>query len=160
MLKDDFIAMSFPAKHTILDSKAEECGFKKPGFLKADVHQASPNTLSFATLPLLVLILRGHWMLESKLADKGSEVCNYFQGNAQQHMTISFAKWFLLFQRSYNRKNNQNPQRHCPNKYSNQKDKIDRSCPRFCHKIKFYYVRKAHSLLSLPLSVSPWQTHI
>ncbi len=45
------------------------------------------------------------------------------------------------------------------NKYSKQKDKIDRSCPRFCHKIKFYYVQKAHSLLSLPLSVSPWQTH-
>lgn len=49
-MKDDFIAMPFPANHTILDREAEECGFNKHGFLKADVHQPSPNPL-----PLLVL---------------------------------------------------------------------------------------------------------
>ncbi len=37
------------------------------------------------------------------------------------------------------------------NKYSKQKDKNDRSCTCFCHKITFY-VRKAHTL-SLPLSL-------
>jgi len=40
------------------------------------------------------------------------------------------------------------------NKYSKQKDKIVRSCPCFCHKIMFYYVRKAHGLLSLSLSLT------
>ncbi len=48
------------------------------------------------------------------------------------------------------------------NKYSKQKDKIDRYCPCFCHKITFYYVRKAHSLLSLypALGLSLTDTHI
>jgi len=60
-----------------------------------------------------------------------------------------FAKWFLLFKRSYNRKitktHNDTDQ---TNKYSKQKDKIDRSSPCFCHKITFYYVQKAHSHVS------------
>ncbi len=66
-----------------------------------------------------------------------------------------FAKWFLLFQRSNNRKitktHNDTGQ---TNKYSKQKDKIDRSCPCVCHEITFYYVWKAHSLLSLSRSRS------
>ncbi len=37
------------------------------------------------------------------------------------------------------------------NKYSKQKDKINRSSPCFCHKMTFYYEWKAHSLLSLSL---------
>ncbi len=75
-------------------------------------------------------------------------------------VTYHFAKSFP-FQRSYNRKitktHNDTGQ---TNKYSKQKDNIDRSCPWFCHRITFYYVRTAQPNLSLPLSVSPSQTHI
>lgn len=46
--------MPFPANH-YLDSEAEECGFNKHGFLKADARPPSPNPLLYSTLPLLVL---------------------------------------------------------------------------------------------------------
>ncbi len=104
------------------------------------------------------------------LADEHSKVCNYFQGNARTAnvvpgsswphcMAYQFAKWFELFQRSYNSKitktHNETGQ---TNKYSKQKDKNDRSCPCFCHKITLYYIWKAHTL-SLPLSL-PHRPHI
>ncbi len=105
------------------------------------------------------------------LADERSEVFsgkrkeNVVPGSSLDHIAwpYHFAKWCLLFQRSYNRKitktHNDTGQ---TNKYSKQKDKIDRSFPCVCHKIKFYYVRKAHSILSLSpaLGLSLTDTHI
>ncbi len=87
----------------------------------------------------------------------GRHTANVVPGSFRDRITIlyHFAKWFLLFQRSYNRKitktHNDIGQ---TNKYSKQKDKIDRSSPCFCLKIKFYYMRKAHILLSLSRSQS------
>ncbi len=87
----------------------------------------------------------------------GKRTANVVPGSSLDRITVPyhFAKWFLLFQRSYNRKiiktHNDTGQ---TNKYSKQKDTIDRSCPCFCDKITFYYVRKAHSLLSLSRSRS------
>ncbi len=47
------------------------------------------------------------------------------------------------------------------NKYSKQKDKIDRTCPCFCHKITFYYVWKGQAYsLSPTLGLSLTDTHI
>ncbi len=87
----------------------------------------------------------------------GKRTANVVPGSALDRSTwpYQFAKWFMLFQRSYNRKitktHNDTGQ---TNKYSKQKDKIDRSFPCFCHKSTFYYVRKAHNLLSLSRSRS------
>ncbi len=84
----------------------------------------------------------------------GKRMAKVVPGSSLDRITwlYHFTKWFLLFQRSYNRKitktyNNTGQ----TNKYSKQKNKIDRSCPCICHKIAFYYVWKAHSLLSLSL---------
>ncbi len=59
------------------------------------------------------------------LADERSKVCNYFQENALR--PYHFAKWFQLFQRSYNSKiskaHNDTGQ---TNKYSKQYDKNNR----------------------------------
>ncbi len=76
----------------------------------------------------------------------GKRTDNVVPGRSWPHyMTISLRQMILLFQRSYNRKitktHNDTGQK---NKYSKQKDKIDRSCPCFCHKITFY-VRRAHT---------------
>ncbi len=87
----------------------------------------------------------------------GKRTANVVPGSSLDCITVPyhFAKSFLLFQRSYNRKitktHNDTGQ---TNKYSKKMYKIDRSCPCFCNKIMFYYVRKAHSLLSLSRSRS------
>ncbi len=84
----------------------------------------------------------------------GKRMATVVPGSSLDRITwlYHFTKWFLLFQMSYSRKitktHNNTGQ---TNKYSKQKNKIDRSCPCFCHKIAFYYVWKAHSLLSLSL---------
>ncbi len=109
-----------------------------------------------------LLILWGRWMLESDWLTNVLRCAIIFRethGERSSRHRITWpyhsAKWFLLLQRSYNKKitktHNDTSQ---TNKYSKQKDKIDRSCPCFCHKIKFYCVRKAHSLLSLGLSLT------
>ncbi len=92
----------------------------------------------------------------------GKRTANVVPGSSLDRITVPyhFAKWFLLFQRSYNRKitktHNDTGQ---TNKYIKQKYKIDRSCPWFCHKIMCYYVCKAHSLLSLSRSRSLLHRH-
>ncbi len=74
----------------------------------------------------------------------GKRMANVVPGSSLD--SFHFAKWFLLFQRSYNRKitktHNDTGQ---TNEYSNQTDKIDSSC--FCNKIQFYHVCKAHRSL-------------
>ncbi len=107
---------------------------------------------------LLCIYTSGRWMLESDWLMSVLRCAVIFrETHSDDRITwlYHFAKLFLLFQRSYNRKitktHNDTGQ---TNKYSKQKHKIHRSCPCFCHKIMFYYVRKAHSLLSLSLSLS------
>ncbi len=93
----------------------------------------------------------------------GKRTANVVPGSFLDRITVlyHFAKWFLLFQRSCNRKiTKTHYDTGQTNKYSKQKDKIDRSGPWFCHKITFYYVRKAHSLLPLSRSRSLPHRHI
>ncbi len=93
----------------------------------------------------------------------GKRTPNVVPGSSLDRITVPyhFAKWFLLFQRSYNSKiTKTHIDTGQTNKYSKQKDKIDRSCPCFCHKITFYFVRKAHSLLSLSCSRSFPHIHL
>ncbi len=59
------------------------------------------------------------------------------------------ARWALSATVPYSKRTKTHKDTGQTNIYSNQKDKNDRSCPCFCHKIKFYYVRKAYTL-SLP----------
>ncbi len=113
---------------------------------------------------LIVIILRGRWMLESDWLSNVLRCAIIFRethGERSSRHRITcpyhFAKWFALFQRSLQPKNSKRTKTHNDtgqtNKYSKQKDKNDRSYPCFCHKITFYYVRKAHTLsptLSLP----------
>ncbi len=98
------------------------------------------------------------------LADERSEVCNYFlrethgeRSSRQLSIALQFRITNDLFQRSHIRKmiktHNDTGQ---TNKYSEQKYKNRQILSMFSHKITFYYV----STLSLPLSVSPSQTHI
>ncbi len=116
-------------------------------------------------------ILRGRWMLESDWLTNVLRCAIIFMETHGERSSrqlswphySSVSLRLMLFQRSHNRKitktHNDTGQ---TNKYSKQKDKIDRSCPCFCHKITFYYVRKAHSLLSLSptLGLSLTDTHI
>ncbi len=112
-----------------------------------------------STAPLNLIGWRTFWGVQ---LFSGKRTVNVVPGSSLDRVTVPyhFAKWFLLFQRSYNIKitktHNDTGQ---TNKYSKQKDKIDKSCPCFCHKIKFYYVRKAHTLLSLSRSRSLPQRH-
>ncbi len=71
------------------------------------------------------------------------------------YSSVSLRQMISVISKVLQQQYNQN-QRHTgqTNKYSKQKDQIDTSCPCFCHKIKFYYVWKAHSLLSLSRSRS------
>ncbi len=72
-----------------------------------------------------------------------------------------FAKLISVLSKVLHQQKNQNPQRHWPNKYSKVYiDKINRSCPCFSHKITFFYVRIAHSLLSPALGLTLTETHI
>ncbi len=81
----------------------------------------------------------------------GKRTANVVPGSFLDRITVPyhFAKWFVI-SKVLKQKNYQNPDTGQTNKYSKQKDKIDSSCPYFCHKMKFYCVWKAHSLLSLP----------
>ncbi len=114
------------------------------------------------TMHCFHLILRGRWMLESDWLMNVLRCAIIFRethGERSSRHRITcpyhFAKWFALFQRSYNSKititHNDTGQ---TNKYSKQNDKNDRACPCFCHKIALYDVRKAHSLLYLSRSFS------
>ncbi len=102
------------------------------------------------------LNLIGWWTFWGVQLFSGKCKANVVPGSSLDCITwpYHFAKWFLLFQWSCNRKitktHNDTGQ---TNKYRKQKDKIDRSCPYFCHKIQFYYVRKMHRLLSLSRSL-------
>ncbi len=103
------------------------------------------------------LNLIGWWTFWGVQLFSGKRTANVVPGSFLDHITVlyHFAKWFLLFQSSYNRKitktHNDTGQ---TNKYIKQKAKINRSYPCFCHKILFYYVRKAHSLTLTLLSLS------
>ncbi len=137
------------------------CGIKKKNWTIIDV-QTTWQCQNIFTLQYTEQVhTKGVQFFSGKRA-----TANVVPGSTLDRITVPyhFAKWFLLFQRShYNRKitktHNDTGQ---TNKYSKQKDKIDRSCPCFCHKLTVYYVRKgfkAHTL-SFPLSVSPSQTHV
>ncbi len=103
------------------------------------------------------LNLIGWWTFWGVQLFSGKRTANVVPGSFLDRITVlyHFAKWFLLFQSSYNRKitktHNDTSQ---TNKYIKQKDKINRSCSCFCHKIMFYFVRKAHSLTLTLLSLS------
>ncbi len=89
------------------------------------------------------------------LADESKRMVNVVPGSSLARFTVPYhsAKWFLLFQRCYNRKitktNNETGQ---ISKYSKQKDKIDRSCPWFCH--SYVLLCTESSTLSLSRSLS------
>ncbi len=102
------------------------------------------------------LNLIGWWMFWGVQLFSGKRTANVDPGSSLNRITwpYHFTKWFLLFQRSYNTKiTKTHKDTGQTNKYSKQKDKIDRSSPCFCHKIKFY-LRKHKPTLSLSLSLS------
>ncbi len=117
-----------------------------------------------------LFILQGCWMLESDwLTDILRcaiifRVTHVVPGSFLDRITdpFQFAKWFLIFQRSYNRKiiktHNDIGQ---TNKYSKQKYKIDSSCPCLATKLRFIMYGKhiAYSL-SPALCLSLTDTHI
>ncbi len=80
------------------------------------------------------------------------------------YSSVSLRQIIYVISKVLQLQNNQNPQRHTgqTNKYSKQKDKINKSSPCFCHKIMFYYVRKAQPnvTLSPALGLSLTDTHI
>ncbi len=98
---------------------------------------------------------RTRWMLESDwLTNVIVIIFRETLGERSSRHRITcpyyFAKWFELFQRSLQPKTAKEPK---PTttlakqiNIVNKRIKNDRSYPCFCHKITFYYVRKAHSL--------------
>ncbi len=78
-----------------------------------------------------------------------------------QYSSVSLCQMISVISNDLQKKNNKTDNdTGQTNKYSKQKDKIDRSCPCFCHKITFYLYGKNKPTLSLPLSVSPSQKRI
>ncbi len=107
----------------------------------------------------------GRWMLESDwLVLRCVNIFRETHGERSSRHRITwpyhFSRWFLLLQRSYNRKITKlHYDTGQTNKYSKLKDKIDRSSPCFCPKMMLYSVRKALTLLSLSRSRSLSHRH-
>ncbi len=89
----------------------------------------------------------------------GKHTANVVPGSSLDRFTVlyHFAKWFLLFQKVLQQKNNQNQQDTGQiQKYSKQWDKNDRSFP--CFATKWRFIVYVKHILYLSRSLSPSQT--
>ncbi len=136
--------------------------------LRAASIMSSYAEWGFCGFPLSNIILRGRWMLESDWLTTVLRCEIIFrETNGERssrpllsvlHVHITSPNDFSYFKDLTTAKYPKPKDTGQTNKYSKQYDKNDRSFPRFCHKITFYYVWKAHTL-SLRLSLLHTSTY-